>query len=149
MPAQIKAVLFDADGVLTVPGELFSYIYEREQGLRPGTLQPFFKDKFPTAMMGKADLKELIADNQDIWQWDAPIDDLLQAWFETEDVKNEPLIEAVKELKQANVPVFLATNQEKYRGEFMKNVMFKDLFDHYFISSDIGLQSLTLSILRQ
>jgi hypothetical protein len=36
-----KAVLFDADGVLTVPEDMFSNIYARSHGFDPAELEPF------------------------------------------------------------------------------------------------------------
>lgn len=37
------------------------------------------------------------------------------------------------------MPCYLVTDQEKYRAEYMKKVMFKDVFDGYFISAELGV----------
>ena len=36
------------------------------------------------------------------------------------------------------MPCYLATNQEKYRGAFMKETMFANEFDGFFISAELG-----------
>src|SRR5690242_10916855 len=89
---QIKAILFDADGVLTLPEEFFSQVYARSRGLDPEPFETFFKTQFPAARIGKADLKELVQQTSELWQWEGSIDDLLRLWFETEAVRNEPLL---------------------------------------------------------
>lgn len=63
----------------------------------------------------------------------------MKFWFETEDVRNDELLELVNKLKAKGIPCYLATEQEKYRGEYMQNVMFKDAFDGYFISANLGV----------
>jgi putative hydrolase of the HAD superfamily len=135
----IKVVLFDADGVLTLPEEVFSVVYTRSRGLDPEPFEQFFKNEWKPIVTGKNDLKESIEANPELWQWDGSTDGLLEYWFKTEDVKNEPLISTIKELKTRGVKCYLATEQEKYRGEYMKNVMFKDLFDGYFVTAELGV----------
>jgi len=137
---KIKAVLFDADGVLTIPGELFSVIYAKEKDFDSSRFENFFRQLYPQARIGKADLKELIAQNQDIWEWDGEIDDLLKIWFETENIQNKELIGLIAKIRAKGTPCYIATNQEKYRGEFMKEKMFKGKFDGIFVSSDFGVE---------
>src|SRR5690606_22270560 len=132
-------ILFDADGVLTLPEEVFSIVYSRSHGLDPKPFEEFFRTDWKPIVTGKVDLKESIASNPGLWQWPGEIDDLLKYWFETEDVRNQELIEIIHQLKDAGVPCYLATEQEKYRGEYMKNVMFKDLFDGYFVTAELGV----------
>jgi putative hydrolase of the HAD superfamily len=132
-------LLFDADGVLTLPEEVFSVVYARSHGLDPTPFEYFFKNEWKPIVTGKKDLKESILENQGMWQWDGTIEELLQFWFKSEDVRNEELIDIILELKALGIPCFLATEQEKYRGDYMKNVMFKDLFDGYFVTADLGV----------
>jgi putative hydrolase of the HAD superfamily len=132
-------VLFDADGVLTLPEEVFSIVYSRSHGLDPEPFEQFFRNDWKPIVTGKADLKESIAANPELWQWQGPVDDLLDYWFKTEDVRNNELIEVIRELRSRGVRCYLATEQEKYRGEYMKTVMFKDLFDGYFVTAELGV----------
>lgn len=133
-----KCVLFDADGVLTFPEELFTVVYARSRGLDPEPFEDFFRNEWQSIVTGDSDLKESIAGNPDLWQWDGTVDELIDFWCKTEDIRNEELVNVISELKEKGILCFLATDQEKYRAEYMKNVMFKDLFIDYFISSDLG-----------
>jgi len=132
-------VLFDADGVLTLPEEVFSVVYARSRGLDTEPFEQFFRNDWKSIVTGKKDLKESIAENPGLWQWDGGVDELLDYWFKTEDVRNEELIAVIRELKEKGVPCYLATEQEKYRGQYMKNVMFGDLFDGYFVTAELGV----------
>lgn len=135
----MKIALFDADGVLTLPEEVFSVVYARSRGLNPEPFEQFFHDDWKPLVTGKADLKDSIAANPQLWQWHGDVDDLLKYWFETEDVRNEELIELIRDVKEQGTRCYLATEQEKYRGNYMRDIMFKDLFDGYYITAELGV----------
>jgi putative hydrolase of the HAD superfamily len=132
-------LLFDADGVLTLPEEVFSVVYARSHGLDPKPFEQFFRNDWKPIVTGIKDLKESITENPELWQWQGTADELLDFWFKTEDVRNEELIAVIRELKAQGVSCHLATEQERYRGQYMKNIMFKDLFDGYFITAELGV----------
>jgi FMN phosphatase YigB (HAD superfamily) len=134
-----SVVLFDADGVLTLPEEVFTVVYSKSHGLNPEPFEQFFRESWPAIVSGKKDLKESISENPQLWQWNGSADELLEYWFKTEDIRNEELFLLIRDLKEQSLSCYLVTDQERYRGEYMKNVMFKDLFDGYFISSDLGI----------
>lgn len=138
--SEIKAVLFDADGVLTLPEEMFSIMYAKSRGLSLEPFEQFFKTEWNDFVTGKRDLKDHIRDNPDVWKWDGTPEELLDYWFTTEDIRNEPMTNLVKEVRKTGMPCYLATEQEKYRGEYMKNVMFQDLFNDYFLTAELGLR---------
>lgn len=135
-----KVILFDADGVLTLPEEVFSVVYARSHGFQAETFEKFFKTEWNDFVIGRRDLKEHIRDNPSLWQWDGTPDELLDYWFKSEDIRNDEMIELVKTIHAGGTPCYLATEQEKYRGNYMRDVMFKDLFDGYFITAEIGLK---------
>lgn len=95
----ITTVLFDADGVLTLPEEFFVQAYARSRGLDPTRFDVFFKEHFPAALVGKADLKDLIRSDSQLWQWHGAAEDLLSTWFKAEDARNAPLIKVVDGLR--------------------------------------------------
>jgi putative hydrolase of the HAD superfamily len=134
-----QVILFDADGVLTLPEEVFSIVYARSHGFDVEPFEQFFRNDWQEIVTGKKDLKESIAENQELWRWDGSPEELLKFWFETEDVRNEELLEIISKLKAKGIFCYLATDQEKYRGEYMQSVMFKDIFDGYFISASLGV----------
>lgn len=134
----MKLILFDADGVLTLPEELFSVVYTRSHGLDIKPFKRFFQNEWQDFVIGKRDLKDYIKSNPELWQWSGTPDSLLDYWFSSEDIKNDEMIECVKSIRSNGTPCYLATEQEKYRGEYMRNTMFKDLFDGYFITAEVG-----------
>ena len=135
----VKVILFDADGVLALPEEAFSVVYARSHGLDPEPFEQFFRNDWKPIVTGKKDLKESMAENPKLWQWDGNVDDLLKYWLETEDIRNDELIELIRAMKGQGVPCYLATEQEIYRGKYMKDIMFKDLFDGYFVTAELGV----------
>lgn len=134
-----NVILFDADGVLTLPEEVFSVVYARSCGLDIQPFSEFFNNEWQPIVTGKQDLKEHIATHPELWHWDGSPDELLEFWFKTEDVRNEQLVALISKLKQRGVSCYMATDQERYRAEYMRTVMFKNLFDGFFVSADLGV----------
>lgn len=133
-----KCILFDADGVLTLPEEVFSVVYARSHALDPEPFEEFFRSEWQPIVTGKKDLKEHISANPELWQWNGSTDELLDYWFKTEDVRNEELLKLIGELDSRGIPCYLATDQEKYRATYMKEKMFNGLFKDYFVSAELG-----------
>lgn len=137
MKAQV--ILFDADGVLTLPEEVFSVVYAKSHGFDTEPFEQFFRNDWAEIVTGKKDLKQSILENKELWRWNGSPEELLAYWFKTEDVRNDELLELVGKLRAKGILCYLATDQEKYRGQYMQNVMFRDLFDGYFISANLGV----------
>jgi FMN phosphatase YigB (HAD superfamily) len=139
MKPKYKAVLFDVDGVLIIPPKLFSVQYCEKYGVNPDLQEQFYATKeFKDAGVGTFDLKEAIRIHNDKWQWHGEIDELLRMWFEGENYPNEPLFEVVEQLRSSDVKVYLATQQEKYRAQFLSDEVFKDKIDGMLVSCNIG-----------
>lgn len=67
------------------------------------------------------------------------VDEFLQFWFEAENHIDNRVLDVVKRLRAKGMKCYVATNQEKYRTQFMKAHMgFEEHFDHVFSSADIG-----------
>lgn len=145
----IQACLFDADGVLTVPEALFTTVYCKSRGLDPGPFNDFFKNDFPAARVGKADLKQLIENNPSLWRWQGTADELLSYWFRTEDVRNEPLIAFIQQLRNSGIPCFVATNQEKYRAHYLQETMFQDKIDGCFASASLAVEKPSIAFFEK
>lgn len=135
---EIKAALYDADGVVIVPQKLFSRQYAEKYGLDPASFQAFFTGEFSDAVLGKADLKDLIRKHNDIWHWDGDPQELLDMWFEAENHTDEELLAIIKQQRESGLPVYMATIQERYRAKYLREIMFPGLFDGIFVSSEIG-----------
>lgn len=133
----ITAVILDADGVVN-DGSILSL--EEDFDIPSERMQRFFREAFPDCLVGKADLKEAIIPYLPEWGWQGTVEELLEYWFETGSNVHHGVWETVEQLKEAGVPVYLATNQEKHRTEYMREHMgYGKLFTKIFASSSIGL----------
>ena len=53
---------------------------------------PFFKNEFQDCMLGDSDLREVLPDYLNSWNWEKSLDDFLEYWFSGEkDVNNNLL----------------------------------------------------------
>jgi len=135
----MKVIIFDADGVLTLPNEFFGDHYARKNNLDINKFIWYFNKNWPDVVTGKKDTKESINENRSVWSTEEPAEKILEQWFVFEDKKDEDLIDTIKKMRHLGHRCYLATDQEKYRAQYMREVMFKGLFDDYFVSSDLGV----------
>ena len=132
----IKAVVFDGDGMVIVD-EAFSKRLEKEYGIPVGTTDRFFHDEYEKCRVGKADLKVELKKCMGKWGWKGSPGELIDFWFKGNrfDERFAPLVRA---LQAKGVKCYLATNQEKYRGEYlMKQLGLGKVFDGVFLSSQL------------
>jgi putative hydrolase of the HAD superfamily len=136
----ITHVIFDADGVL-INGEKFADVRARDASVDKVKEKEFFTTAFQECLVGKADLKESIAPYLPAFGWQGTADAFLDYWFKTEHSINEALVNYVQQLRKAGIKAVLATNQEKYRTQYMlKNMGFGDVFDTVYASAHLGLK---------
>jgi putative hydrolase of the HAD superfamily len=135
-----KIYMFDADGVV-IQSQMFSYKYAQEFNIKISELDDFFKADFQECLVGKSDLKIAITPWLKKWNWPKSVDDFLDYWFKAEHNLNFDLIKNIRELREKNIKCVLATNQEKYRLEYMKKEMdFESIFDKIYSSNLIGFK---------
>lgn len=134
----IKVILFDVDGVL-VNGEMFSLELERKYGITYESTQPFFKGVFQECLIGAKDLKREIEPYLKQWGWPKSVQTFLDEWFAHEHNTNEELIAYIQALRVRGIRCMVATNQEKYRADYiLHNMGFKDKFDQVYASAHLG-----------
>lgn len=140
MKTRTKVALFDLDGIVVVGRQrFFSERLAEMQGIQLTEVQAFFLNDLKPCSMGKADLKEAIAPYLPKWKWKGTVEDLLSLWFESERTLDERVLTRVRELREANIDCYIATRQEKYRKDYLLNVVgLKDIFDGIFCTCDIG-----------
>jgi len=137
--SKIKAILFDADGVVITNKFNFSRQVERDYGIPLSKTIPFFEGDFKPCMTGAADLKEELAKHVKDWGWKGTIDELLDYWFKCEHNISEKLVETIQKIRAKGIKCYLATNQEKYRTTYLIEKMgFGNSFDGVFSSAHIG-----------
>lgn len=140
----IKAILFDADGVL-LNGEKFDQVLVKEKGLTKEATREFFKGPFQDAIVGEKNLHDILPPYLAKWNWRGDVNSFLQYWFESEHKIDEALVAYIQQLRAKNIACYVATNQEKNRIEYMlKNMGFAGSFDGVFASSHIGHKKPTI-----
>jgi putative hydrolase of the HAD superfamily len=137
--SQMKTFVFDADGVICV-GESFSIALERQHGIPRERLASFFAEAFPGCLLGRRDLKEVVASYAAEWGWRKSVEDLLAFWFQSEHVISFEALECVRSLRKKGHVCVLGTNQEKYRTSFLRSEMrLAEEFDQIFPSCELGV----------
>lgn len=67
------------------------------------------------------------------------MESFLLQWFQYEHKVDQRVVGAIKELQKNAVSCYVATNQEKYRTQYMKKEMgFEQIFDGIFSSAHMG-----------
>ncbi len=134
----VKAIIFDADGVL-INAERFSKQLARDHGISTEVTTPFFVGPFTKCLVGNGDLKEEIAPYLPQWGWNKGVDAFLEYWFASEHKLDEALIADIQEIRRKGIICVVATNQEKHRAEYMLQKMgFADSFDNLYASAHLG-----------
>lgn len=134
----MRYILFDTDGVL-VHSPMWSLEYCQRAWLDPAIMKGFFTGVFQECLLGKADLRKVIAPFLLDWWWSGNVDEYLKSWFDFENQPDHELIEKIQELRKNWIQCYVATNQEKYRLDYLRNEMnFGDLFDGIFCSAEMG-----------
>lgn len=135
----IKAVVFDADELIIKRKEYFSAKLSRKHNIPEEKIMPFFKGEFQKCVVGTEDLKEAIQPYLKDWNWNGTSEDFLKYWFESEQEIDERVLELINNLKSKGIKCYLATNQEKYRTEYLrKNLGFENIFDGIYSSCEMG-----------
>lgn len=136
-----KILLLDMDGLVILRDKVFSVRISEKLNIPLNDVLPFFKNEFQLCLVGKADLKEELKKYILKWGWKDSMEDLLKFWFEGEKDVNKELLGKVSELRHDGYKVYLATNNEKYRVDFLWNsVGLKKYFDGIFSSAELGFK---------
>ena len=134
----IRALILDADGVI-IDGAPASVTFARELGITPAMTGSFFSGPFRDCLVGAADLKECIAPHLSGWGWRGSVQGFLDYWFEVEHHLDEGLLAEVARHRAAGTRCYIATNQERYRTEYIRDAMaLGDRFDAIFSSAYVG-----------
>ena len=125
----------DADGVVQYPSPGWLKDMARLGG--PGFIPEAFGREV-TTLTGKGDLREELAGILERRGRTCTADDILEIWYRIE--VDERMLTLVDRVRAAGVVTVLATNQQSYRGTYIReHLPYDDHFDHQFHSFEIGL----------
>ncbi len=135
----VRAVLVDADGVLQVNPQGW---LERLRALVPeGSGEKFSDHLFEAeqaALTGHRSFRDVVAEVLGHWGVPERADDLVDHYHHIEVVTDTA--EVVRDLREAGVPVHLATNQHDVRTAYMREELgYGDLLDSTFTSCELGV----------
>jgi len=149
--APIRAVLFDVDGVCVQPQMQFGVAPEKRLSIPLSQIETFFtSDRFVAALRGKDDVREILPAYIAGWGWPDSLDQFLTMWHEAENLPHSETLALVSELKRRGFSCCLATNQEKQRASYIKDVMgFAAIFDQLFFSCELGCLKDSLEYFRK
>jgi putative hydrolase of the HAD superfamily len=137
----IKVVLFDCDGPIIRHNKYFSQRLREECDieLNVENLKSFFSNEFLLCETGKADLKQELAKRLQAWGWKKSVEELMDFWFKGEAEVDLEMKEYILSLRERGIECFLSTNNEKYRTEYLWNVVgLKNFLDKAYSSSSVG-----------
>lgn len=141
MKTEIKAILYDADGVIINSYMAFSELLDKEYRLSLETTKDFFKGPFVDCLEGKLDMRDLLPDYLKKWKWSGSLDDFIDLWFKTEHSVEESVLQDADRLRADGIRCYVATDQEKHRADYMlEHIGFKDHFDGLYASSHLGVR---------
>ncbi len=133
--APVRALLMDADGVVQYPSPGWLKDMARLGG--PGFIPEVFRREIAT-LTGKVDLRDELVGMLERRGRTCTADDILAIWYRIE--VDEHMLAIVDRVREAGVVTALATNQQSYRGTYIKeNLPYDQHFDHQFHSFDVGL----------
>lgn len=136
----IRCVIFDADKVV-INNEYVPVHLEKEYGISQELTQEFFAGVFKDCVIGRKDIKDVLPSYLNKWGWKKTLDEFLLYWYTVEDIVNEDLMHYIQNLRENGIICCLATNQEKYRFQYMLDEMgFDKAFDHIYTSSILGVK---------
>ena len=131
----VRALLMDADGVVQYPSPGWLKDMARLGG--PGFIPEVFRREIAT-LTGKVDLRDELVGMLERRGRTCTADDILAIWYRIE--VDEHMLAIVDRVREAGVVTALATNQQSYRGTYIKeNLPYDQHFDHQFHSFDVGL----------
>ena len=125
----------DADGVVQYPRPGWLKDLARLGG--PGFIPEVFRREV-TTLTGKVDLRDVVAEVLQRRGRNCSADDVLAIWHRIE--LDELMLGMVDRVRATGVLTALATNQQSYRGNYMRaNLPYDQHFDHQFHSFELGV----------
>jgi putative hydrolase of the HAD superfamily len=138
----IRAILFDADGVIQHATDDLEARLKRVLGFAPESIDEFVRDVFAVeelALTGEQDFAEALVPVVAKWGAQGTSVRLAECWSSIE--VDTGMLALVAQLRRAGYLCALATNQQRYRATHMARVLGYDaVFDRSFYSCELGVR---------
>ena len=140
----IKCLMLDVDGVLINgrPSDGLPWItsLEADLGINPVDLQEqFFARVWKDVIIGKRALRLTLSECMPEISDSVSVDKLINYWFEQDSHINMKLLNDCEDARLAGLTIFLATNQERERANYlMENLGLKNHVDGIIYSGELG-----------
>lgn len=137
----IKIILFDCDGLIIKHEKYFNQRMLEQKGIQTDAERQklFFNNEFLLCETGKADLKQELSSRLNIWNWQGSTEELMDFWFSGESTVDARMKDYIVRLREKGIKCFLSTNNEKYRTEYLWDVIcLKSFLDGLFSSGYLG-----------
>ena len=138
-PSDIRAVVFDVDGVLV--DVRFPTVLPDALRISLNDANEFFAGPFLDCLRGGAKLRDVLPPYLAKWKWRGSFEEFTDFWFEIESQIHYPTLELADRLRANGLQCFLASTQEHLRAEYLeKKLGVGDRFEKAFFSCRLGCQ---------
>ncbi|MGB3625577.1 MAG: HAD-IA family hydrolase [Henriciella sp.] len=139
-----KLIAWDFDGVLNanVRDGVFVWMntFERDTGLSIGSLANYlFNGRFQKAMVGEADLHELVGEWAEIEGVPHRAGEVVDYWFDRDHIPDEKTLSLVRKARAAGAVNIIATNNEVHRAKWIEEVGFGEHMHTVFAAGRMKL----------
>ncbi|WP_084397368.1 HAD family hydrolase [Henriciella aquimarina] len=139
-----KVIAWDFDGVLNanMDGGIFLWMttFEQDTGLSMRSLASYlFSGRFQKAMVGEADLHELVGDWAEKEGVPHRAGEVIDYWFDKDHIPDTKTLDIVRRAREAGAINVIATNNEAYRAAFIEEKGFGEHMHEVFAAGRMCL----------
>lgn len=148
-----KVIAWDFDGVLNanVRDGIFLWMttFEQDTGLSVKSLASYlFSGRFQKAMVGEADLHELVGAWAETEGVPHRATEVIDYWFDRDHIPDEKTLALVRRARAAGAINVIATNNEIYRADWIEQMGFGEHMHEVFAAGRMRLAKPDLAYFR-
>src|SRR3989339_614411 len=141
---KIKAIFFDVDDVLIQGRDKNGHYHWKKDiyadlGIHVEEIPKLFNHKWSDVLLGKTDTLDRISEFLKEINSKVSAKVFLDYWFKQDSKIDDQMLNFANTLKDYGYPLYLATNQDKYRSKYLYETLgLKNIFSDIYSSSFIG-----------